>query len=125
MGLDNKKRARVRIFSHPAVHSRRDGPSFDPAIGYTPGDVIEDGSIVSEFVTEGGMHLSGGPSGDGPREPEGACLFGLMVDYAGLNSAFPRARYSHLILMDAFNWDTRRGAYIHIPYGGRIEIEAL
>lgn len=37
---------------------------------------------------------------------------------------FPRSKYSHLIAMTDFDWKTRRGTFFHVPYGGRIEIEA-
>ena len=61
-------------------------------------------------------------------------FFVFPLDYAGLfpvghsgadDPSYPRAHYQHLMIAHRFNWDTRRGEYIHIPYGGRIEIEAI
>jgi len=99
----NPPRARVRVFYHPCGR--------------------DEGEVQSDFETTGGMI----PSGDAFRERgiKGACFFVFPLDYSGLDDAFPRAHYEHLVIAHNFDWKTRRGEYIHIPFGGKIEISAL
>lgn len=107
MIIYSEPRAKVRVFGHPITNG-----------GY----IVED-PLVSEFETTGGMIFGSDEYRD--RGVEGACFFVFPLDYSGINSAFPRARYQHLMIEHNFNWKTRRGEIIHMPYGGRIEIEAI
>jgi hypothetical protein len=116
-------KARVTIFTCPLL-----------------GEGPETAQVQSQFETTGLMHL-------GHEIPSnGACFFIILIDYSGLdhygeyrvdtpfdkdklppafNYTMPRAHYQHLLVLHNFNWETRRVSYFHVPYGGRVEIEAI
>lgn len=93
--------ARIKVYMHPGFeHSH-------------PGE------IQSECVVHGGMHLSGDQ-----QDPEGECFYVTPIDYSGLSESYPRAHYQHLLILYNFDWEGRHGSYVHMPYGGSIEITA-
>lgn len=82
------------------------------------------GDKVAEIVTVGVIPSSvNWRRADEP--PEKFCqLFGVPVDYAGLDPRLYR-KWPHVLVIHGFDADTRLGLYISAPTHGRIEIEAI